>query len=173
MNHQVRRMLLESEATFLLERRNESTIQRAWDVGSEEDLTLGQMALLVVPQLLQEVRKLRELTRITLGGLLESVGAAAKVDKDGATCAAKEEHEFDCRCDLCIPTKPHPIKPNCLCSNCRAVHSWDCPCEACIKQASLLNLETCGCDACVARRNHVAGCTCDACTQKYEFEDRF
>ena len=56
---EVRRLLLQSEDTFLHEVRNSPVFNHAYHIGVEEDLTLGQMALLVLPELLTELRTLR------------------------------------------------------------------------------------------------------------------
>lgn len=62
MTPEARKLLLDSEAVFLRAAREHSTIRAAYKVGlTEEDMDLGQMALLAIPALLHEITELRKL----------------------------------------------------------------------------------------------------------------
>jgi hypothetical protein len=68
MRSEVRKLLLSAEDSMRSEVRISPMVNRAYMVGIEEDLTIGQIALLLIPHLLEENRRLmnNEVARISL-----------------------------------------------------------------------------------------------------------
>lgn len=61
MTPEARKLLLDSECLFIRAAREHVTIRRVYSIGTDQGMDLGQMAILAVPALLNEIFELRDL----------------------------------------------------------------------------------------------------------------